>query len=91
MADRPSSGEIFGIPYNFERPSLGRMLSAYWQPGEEMLVEKPFGIGYTLNLANWRSWIVLAVVAVLLAQENRSEDESEASETDEEPVEVVVD
>jgi len=23
-----------------------------------MLVEKPFGIGYTLNLANWRSWIV---------------------------------
>jgi len=34
---------------------------------------------------------VLAVVAVLLAQENRSEDESEASETDEEPVEVVVD
>ncbi|PSQ64737.1 MAG: hypothetical protein BRD24_09675 [Halobacteriales archaeon SW_9_67_24] len=89
MADRPSSGEIFGVPYNFERPSLGRMLSAYWQPGEEMLVEKPFGIGYTLNLANWRSWIVLAVVAALLAQENRSSDD--ASEPDEEPVEVVVD
>ena len=89
MADRPSSGEIFGVPYNFERPSLGRMLSAYWQPGEEMLVEKPFGIGYTLNLANWRSWIVLAVVAALLAQESRSEDG--ASEADEEPVEVVVD
>jgi len=26
-----------------------------------MLVEKPFGIGYTLNLANWRSWIVLGI------------------------------
>ncbi|EMA55166.1 MULTISPECIES: DUF5808 domain-containing protein [Halococcus] len=92
MADRPSSGEIFGIPYNFERPSLGRMLSAYWQPGEEMLVEKPFGVGYTLNLANWRSWIALAVVAALLAQESRSEDEAdEADEADEEPVEVVVD
>ena len=89
MADRPSSGEIFGVPYNFERPSLGRMLSAYWQPGEEMLIEKPFGIGYTLNLANWRSWIVLAVVAALLAQENRSEDDT--SEASEEPVEVVVD
>ena len=89
MADKPPSGEIFGIPYNFERPSLGRILSAYWQPGDEMLVKKPFGIGYTLNLANWRSWIVLAVAAALLAQENRSEDGEYG--TDEEPVEVIVD
>jgi hypothetical protein len=89
MADRPPSGKIFGIPYNFERPSLGRILSAYWQPGEEMLVKKPFGIGYTLNLANWRSWVVLAVAAVLLAQENRGEDEE--YDEDEEPVEVIVD
>ncbi|EMA53918.1 DUF5808 domain-containing protein [Halococcus thailandensis] len=91
MADeRPPSGEIFGVPYNFERPSLGRMLSAYWQPGEEMLVKKPFGVGYTLNLANWRSWVALAVVAVLLVQENRGEDESYGDE-EEEPVEVIVD
>ena len=90
MADeRPPSGEIFGVPYNFERPSLGRMLSAYWQPGDDMLVKKPFGVGYTLNLANWRSWIVLAVAAALLAQENRSG--SEEYEADEEPVEVIVD
>ena len=90
MADeRPPSGEIFGVPYNFERPSLGRMLSAYWQPGDDMLVKKPFGVGYTLNLANWRSWVVLAVAAALLAQENRSG--SEEYEADEEPVEVIVD
>lgn len=89
MADRPPSGEIFGVPYNFNRPSLGRMLSAYWQPGEDMLVRKPFGIGYTLNLANWRSWVVLVVVAALLAQENRSDDEAYAD--DEDPVEVIVD
>ena len=88
MADKPPSGEIFGVPYNFNRPSLGRMLSAYWQPGEEMLVRKPFGIGYTLNLANWRSWVVLAVAAALLAQENRSEEEEYAEDG---PVEVVVD
>lgn len=87
--DRPPSGEIFGVPYNFERPSLGRMLSAYWQPGDDMLVKKPFGVGYTLNLANWRSWVVLAVAAALLAQENRSG--SEEYEADEEPVEVIVD
>jgi hypothetical protein len=90
MADeQPPSGEIFGVPYNFNRPSLGRMLSAYWQPGDDMLVKKPFGVGYTLNLANWRSWVVLAVAAALLAQESRSGSEEYAD--DEEPVEVIVD
>ena len=89
MSDSPESGELLGIPYNFERPSLGRMLSAYWQPDEGMLVEKPSGVGYTLNLANWRSWVVLAVVGALLWQENRSE--SEAAEVEDEAVEVVVD
>ncbi len=88
MADKPTSGTLFGVPYNFDRPKLGRMLSAYWQPGEGMLVEKPFGIGYTLNLANWRSWVVLAVVSSLLWLE-RSESEEGTTE-DEEPVEVMV-
>jgi hypothetical protein len=91
MADRPSSGEIFGVPYNFDKPSVRRMLSSYWQPGEGMLVQKPFGIGYTINLANWRSWIVLSVVGALLWQERRGDDEDEFAEDDEEPVEVVVD
>ena len=94
MADQSASGELFGVPYNFEQPNLRRLLSGYWQPGEGMLVKKEFGIGYTLNLANWRSWIVLAVVAALLYQE-RSGSEKEAptdEEADEdEPVEVVVD
>ncbi|ELZ21989.1 DUF5808 domain-containing protein [Natrinema limicola] len=90
MADKPTSGEILGIPYNFERPSIGRMLSAYWQPGEGMLVEKPFGVGYTLNLANWRSWLVVLVAGGLLwQQEKGSSDDSE--ERADEPVEVIVD
>lgn len=93
MPDKPTSGELLGIPYNFERPKLSRMLSAYWQPGEGMLVEKPFGVGYTLNLANWRSWIALAVVAALVWQERggTTEQDLETSEDDEGPVEVVVD
>ncbi len=90
MTDKPQSGEIFGVPYNFERPSLKRLLSSYWQPGESMLVEKPFGVGYTLNLANWRSWIVLATAGVLLYQEAGGDDDYE-EESDEEPVEVIVD
>ncbi|MFB6354294.1 MAG: DUF5808 domain-containing protein [Halobacteriales archaeon] len=89
MADKPSSGSLFGIPYNFERPSLRRLLAAYWQPGEGMLVEKPFGVGYTLNLANWRSWVALAVVGILLSRE-RSGEQRPADVEDDEPVEVVV-
>jgi len=88
MADKPTSGEILGVPYNFERPNFRRMLSSYWEPGEGMLVEKPFGVGYTLNLANWRSWIVLAVAGALLWHEQGSGDDSDAKD---EPVEVVVD
>lgn len=56
-----------------------------------MLVKKPFGIGYTLNLANWRSWIVLAVVGALFYQQQRSGDEDTESEEESEPVEVIVD
>ena len=88
MSDRPDSGTIFGMPYNFERPTLRRLLSSYWQPGEGMLVEKPFGIGYTLNLANPRSWIVIAVAGALLWNEQSRSGATE--ETDEGPIEVLV-
>ncbi len=93
MADKPASGELFGIPYNFERPSVRRLVSSYWEPGEGMLVEKPFGIGYTLNLANWRSWVVLAVAGLLVWREREAEKDRAADEAaaDEEPVEVIVD
>ncbi|WP_049979775.1 DUF5808 domain-containing protein [Halolamina rubra] len=87
---KPQSGELFGVPYNFEQPSISRMLSSYWQPGEGMLVEKPFGVGYTLNLANWRSWVVGLVVVGLLWQESQKDRDGEAG-GDEEPVEVIVD
>jgi hypothetical protein len=91
MVDRPESGEVFGVPYNFERPSLGRMLSSYWKPGEGMLVPKPFGIGYTLNLASWRSWVVLLVVGGMLWLERSGDGEAVEDADDDGPVEVVVD
>jgi hypothetical protein len=91
MVDKPQSGELFGVPYNFERPSLKRLVSSYWQPGDGMLVEKPFGIGYTLNLANWRAWIVLAVAGAMLYQERRGSGEEFEDDAEDEPVEVVVD
>ena len=94
MADKPKQGEILGVPYNFERPSIGRLLSSHWQPDDGMLVQKPFGIGYTLNLASWRSWIVLAVAGALLWQERGAGDDAEAEgddEAEDDPAEIVVD
>ncbi|WP_135303341.1 DUF5808 domain-containing protein [Haloarcula amylovorans] len=91
MADKPQSGSLFGVPYNFERPSLKRLVSSYWQPGDGMLVEKPFGIGYTLNLANWRAWVVLLVAGVMLYLERGGDTEEFEEEEADEPVEVVVD
>jgi len=90
MADKPESGQILGIPYNFERPSIGRMLSAYWQPGKGMLVKKPFGVGYTLNLANWRSWAVLLVAGGLYYQEQSGPEAEDEEIATDDPVEVIV-
>ncbi|TQQ82691.1 hypothetical protein EGH24_04380 [Halonotius terrestris] len=96
MGKKSESGTLFGIPYNFKRPSIGRLLSAHWKPDKGMLVEKPFGIGYTLNLASWRSWIALAVVGGLLYQERSggSDDDGDSVDIDgddgDEPVEVIV-
>jgi hypothetical protein len=81
-------GSILGVPFDFRRPSLKRAISAHWQPGEKMLVPKPFGIGYTLNLANWRSWIAAGVIAALVYQERRGSDAPAAE--DDGGVEVVV-
>jgi hypothetical protein len=89
MAEKQTSGSLFGIPYNFKRPSLRRLLLAHWQPGEGMLVEKPFGVGYTLNLANWRSWIIIGIAGLLLSRESGDGDGATSPE-DDEPVEVVV-
>lgn len=88
MVEKPKSGTLLGIPYNFERPSVGRLFSTYWQPGKGLLVEKPFGIGYTLNFANWRSWVILIVTGVMLWNERQSRETATAS--GEEPVEVIV-
>jgi len=90
MPEKPTSGELFGVPYNFERPSISNLLSSYWQPGEGVLVEKPFGIGYTLNLANWRSWIVVATAAAMVWHERQSDSGASEAE-DAESVEVLVD
>jgi hypothetical protein len=88
MPKKPTSGEVFGVPYNFERPSVRRLFTSYWRPGKGMLVKKPFGIGYTLNLASWRSWVVLLVAGVLYWHEQTSK--APVGEGEEEEPDVIV-
>jgi hypothetical protein len=86
-----TSGKLFGIPYNFDKPSLKRLLSSHWQPGEGMLVEKPFGVGYTLNLASWRAWVVLLFAGALYWDENRRSTQAALEDDEDDTVEVLVD
>jgi hypothetical protein len=76
--DETKCGSVFGVPYDFRRPRLGRLVSAHWKPGDGMLVRKPFGLGYTLNLANWRSWVALAVTGLLVWSERSGADGADA-------------
>jgi len=89
MADKPTTGSLLGVPYNFERPGLRRMLAAHVQPGEGMIVQKPFGIGYTVNLASWRTWVLLAVAGLLWYHERASQRSAEAD--DDADTEVLID
>lgn len=91
MVDRDSTGEMFGIPYNFQSPKLTRLLKSYWQPGKGMLVPKPFGVGWTLNLANWKSWVVVGVTLGLVYLERRQRASDAEVVEEQEPVEVIVD
>lgn len=58
-------GRFLGMPYDWRRPGLGKLLARIWNPGGPLLSPKVFGWGYTLNLAHPGSWLLLG--AVLLA------------------------
>jgi uncharacterized membrane protein len=57
------------------RPAGDRTLDRYWKAGmfyvnrddPAWLVEKRFGVGYTLNFGNPRSWIAVAVLLLFIA------------------------
>jgi uncharacterized membrane protein len=57
------------------RPAGDRTLDRYWKAGmfyvnrddPAWLVEKRFGVGYTLNFGNPRSWIAVGVLLLFIA------------------------
>ncbi len=38
------------VPYDFRRPTLDRIKRALWDPQGALVVDRPFGVGWTLNL-----------------------------------------
>jgi hypothetical protein len=50
--ERTGHGRALGVPYDFRRPTLGKIRRAYWDPGNDALfTPHAFGVGYSVNLA----------------------------------------
>ncbi len=48
-------GKIVGIPYDFRRPTPGRVKERIWNPGDpRIFTPRVFGIGWAVNLPSLR-------------------------------------
>lgn len=48
----PRKGSFLGIPYDWTRPTVGRVRQELWNPEDRrILVPKAFGWGYGINFA----------------------------------------
>ena len=60
-------GVVAGIPYDFRKPTSKKIKSSMWSKSDNVLVPKPYGIGWTLNFRNPKSYVFLgAIVAFVL-------------------------
>jgi hypothetical protein len=62
-------GHFLGLPYDFRRPTLRKIVQRCYQPAGPILVPKVWGAGWTLNLAHAGSWWLIgsALLAGLIA------------------------
>jgi len=58
-------GRFLAIPYDWRMPTLHKALRRLWQPGGPVFVPKVFGWGWTLNLANAKTWWMLGGITVV--------------------------
>ncbi|MEU9244247.1 DUF5808 domain-containing protein [Streptomyces shenzhenensis] len=50
--ERTWTGRIAGLPYDFRRPTLHRLVREFWDPDSDaFFTPHAFGIGYGVNLA----------------------------------------
>jgi len=49
--ERTWHGKIYGVPYDFRRPTLGRLRQSWWNPDDASLfTARTFGVGWSINL-----------------------------------------
>ena len=50
--ERTWHGRVFGIPYDFRRPTLDKLRYTFWDPDNDALfTPHAFGVGYSVNVA----------------------------------------
>lgn len=62
----PSEKNFFGIPYEFSFPTPEKIKSKLWNQNKILFQPKIFGLGWTLNLQNILSWLILTLTIILI-------------------------
>lgn len=67
MKKKKDHGDYGGIPYDFRRPTWKRAKQRMWNKKDHrVFTPKSWGIGWTLNFRNPRSWIVVAAIVAYI-------------------------
>jgi len=49
--ERTWHGKVYGVPYDFRRPTLGRLRQSWWNPDDPTLFTgRTFGVGWAVNI-----------------------------------------
>lgn len=49
--ERAWHGALGGfVPYDFRMPTFSKIKGAFWNPEGSIVVDRPFGVGWTINL-----------------------------------------
>lgn len=59
-------GTFLGMPYDFRVPTMERVRMRVFNPAAGPLTPHVWGWGYTLNLGNPLSWVLLLLLVALV-------------------------
>ncbi|MFJ8363683.1 DUF5808 domain-containing protein [Streptomyces sp. NPDC093984] len=60
--ERTWTGRVAGLPYDFRRPTMEKVVREYWNPeSDAFFTPHAFGIGYGINLARLGRGLLKAV------------------------------